>query len=82
MELTLPSGRVIADVTGDVVQSAIEGEDFATLGIDPHYYIPCEKQKAPCLEYALEHQDGTIAERYQAVDGPITLDRVRSAFIK
>src|SRR5258708_1212782 len=37
--LTLASGRVIADVTEDGIRSVIAGEDFATLGIDPHNYI-------------------------------------------
>lgn len=82
MELTLPSGRVIADVTENTIRSVIEGEDFAILGIDPHYYIRCAKQKEPPSEYVLEYQEGSTAQHYQAVDGPITLGRALSAFMK
>jgi hypothetical protein len=74
VELTLASGRVIADVTEDDIQSVIEGADSATLGIDPHNYIQCAKQKEPPYEYVLEYQDGSIARHYQAIDRPIPLD--------
>ena len=82
MELSLSSGRVIAEVTEDAVQLGIQSEEFGTLGIDSHHYIRFERQKAPSCQYALEHQDGTIARRFQAIDGPITFDRVLSAFLK
>jgi hypothetical protein len=82
VELTLPSGQVLADVTESALGAVIEGEDFAILGIDPHYYIRCAKRREPPSEYVLEFQDGSIAQRYQAIDGPITLGRVLSAFIK
>jgi hypothetical protein len=82
LELALASGRVIADVSENEIRSAIEGEDSATLGIDPHYYIRCAKQNEPLHEYVLEYQDGSIAHRYQARDGPIALERVVSAFVK
>ncbi len=82
VELTLPSGRVIADVSENDIRSAIEGEDSANLGIDPHYYIQCVKQKEPSCEYVLEYQDGSIDQHYQAIDRPITRERVFSAFAK
>jgi len=82
LELTLASGRVIAAVTEDDIRSVIEGEEFAILGIDPHYYIQCAKQKEPPYEYVLEYQDGSLDQHYQLVDGPITLDHVISAFLK
>lgn len=82
MELTLPFDRSIADVTEDVVQSIIQSEEFGILGIDSHNYMRFDKHKAPPDEYVLEYEDGTINRRFQAVDGPITYDRVLSAFLK
>jgi hypothetical protein len=82
VELTLESGRVIAGATEDDILASIDGEEFAILGIDPDTYIQCAEQKEPPYEYVLEYQDGSLDRHYQAVDGPITLDRVIAAFIK
>jgi hypothetical protein len=82
VELTLESGRVIADATKNDILASIDGEDFAILGIDPDTYIQCAEQKEAPYEYVLEYQDGSLDRHYQAVDGPITLDRVIVAFIK
>lgn len=82
LELTLASGRVIAGATEDDIRSAIEGEDFATLGVDPHYYIRCAGQKGPPHGYVLEYQDGSLDRHYRARDGSIPLDQVISAFLK
>jgi hypothetical protein len=82
MELTLESGRVVADATEHDIRSLVEGEEFAILGPDPDTYIQCAEQKEPPHGYVLEYQDGSLDRHYQAVDGPITLDRVISAFIK
>ena len=82
MELTLESGRVIPDVTEDDILSVIEGEDFAILAIDSSNYIQCAEQGEEPYEYVLEYQDGSLNCHYQAADGPITLDRVISAFLK
>jgi hypothetical protein len=81
-DLTLASGRVIADATEDDIRSAIASEDSANLGIDPHYYIRCAKQRELPPEYALDYQEGSTAEHYRAADRPIALDRVVSAFVK
>lgn len=82
MDLSLASGRVIADAAEDDIRSAIPGEDSANLGDDPHYYIRCAKQRESPHEYALYYQYGSPAEHFRAVDRPITLDRVVSAFVK
>jgi hypothetical protein len=82
MELTLESGRVIADATEDDIRSSIEGEDFAILAADDLNYMQCAEQTEPPDEYILEYQEGSLDEHYQAVDGPITLDRVIEAFLK
>ena len=82
MELTLESGRVVPDPTEDDIRSSIEGEEFAILGDDPDTYIQCAEQREPPYEYVLEYQDGSLDRHYQAVDGPITLDRVVAAFRK
>jgi hypothetical protein len=82
VELTLESGRVIPNATEDDIWSSIDGEEFAILGIDPNTYIQCAEQKEPPYEYVLEYQDGALDRHYQAVDGPITLERVTAAFIK
>jgi hypothetical protein len=82
LELTLPSGRVISDVTENAVRSALEGEDSAILGIDPHAYIRCAKQTEWPGGYLLEYQEGSAAQRYKTVDGPFPLDRILTAFMK
>ncbi len=81
MDLTLASGRVIANAAEEDIRSAIADERSADLGVDPHYYIRCVKRQEPPHGYILEHQDGSIAEHYRAVE-PLTLDRVVAAFIK
>ncbi|WP_406697244.1 hypothetical protein V5E97_00265 [Singulisphaera sp. Ch08] len=43
--------------------------------------MQCGEQKEPPYEYELEYRDGFQDAHYRAVDGPITLDRVISAFI-
>jgi hypothetical protein len=82
MELALESGRVVIDPSEDDILASIEGEDFAILGVDPDTYIQCAQQREPPFEYVLEYQDGSLDQHYQAVDGPITLDRVLDAFVK
>ena len=82
VELTLESGRVIADVAEDDILASIEGEEFAILSADSNTYIQCAEQGEPPYEYVLEYQDGAPNRHYQAVDGPITLDRVVAAFVK
>jgi hypothetical protein len=82
VELTLASGRVIADATEDDILDSIEGEEFAILGVEPDTYIQCAEDMEPPYEYGLEYQAGSVARHYQAADGPITLDRVIATFLK
>jgi hypothetical protein len=82
MELTLESGRVIADATEHDILDSIDGENFAILTTDSDTYIQCAQQQEPPYEYVLEYQDGSLDQHYQAVDEPITLDYVMAAFIK
>lgn len=82
MELTLESGKIIDDATEDDILSSIDGEEFAILAIDANTYIQCAEQNEPPYEYILEYQDGSVDCHFQALDGPITLDRVIAAFIK
>ena len=79
MELTLESGRVIADPEEDDIQASIGGEEFAILGPDADTYIQCAQQGD---EYILEYQDGSPDRHYMAADGPIALDQVIAAFVK
>jgi hypothetical protein len=82
MELTSASGRIIVDAGEQDIRSVIASEDSADLGIDPHYYIRFAKQKETPCGFVLDYQEGSIAEHYRAVDGPLTLDQVTSAFLK
>jgi hypothetical protein len=82
LELSFESGRVIANATEDDILSSIEGEDFAILSIDSDTYMQCAEQKKAPHEYVLEYQDGSLGQHYQAVDVPISIDRVIAAFIK
>jgi hypothetical protein len=82
MELMLESGEVISDATERDILSLIEGEDFAILGGDPDTYIQFAEQREPPYQYVLEYQDGSLDQHYNAVDGPITIDRVKAAFLK
>ena len=81
MTLELASGRVVHDATSDDVLTLLDGEEFAILSTDPETYMHCGEQKGPPCEYELEHRDGSPDAPDRAVDGPVTLDRVISAFI-
>src|SRR5262249_23572936 len=82
MDLELESGKVIHAVTEEDILGNVEGEDFAILSLDPTTYMQCAEQREPPYEYVLEYQEGVLEEHYHAVDGPITLERVLSAFLK
>jgi hypothetical protein len=82
MDLELGSGRIIPSATEDDILCFVEGEDFVILSVEPNTYIQCAEQREPPYEYVLEYQAGSLDRHYQAADGPITLDRVISAFIK
>ena len=82
MQLEVESGRIIADPTEDDVRTSISAEEFAILGIDDRTYIQYAEQPEPPYDYVLEYQDGSLDSHFTAVDGPITRDRVISAFIK
>jgi hypothetical protein len=82
VELTLESGRVIHNPTEDDIWSSIDSEEFAILSIDPNTYIQCAEKKEPPYDYALEYQDGALDRHYEAVDGPVTVERVTAAFLK
>jgi hypothetical protein len=84
MNLTLESGRVIHDPTEPDIVVSIESEGFAILGGD-NTFIQCAKDSKDTGGndlYTLEYQEEPLDSHYRAVDEPITLDRVRSAFIK
>jgi hypothetical protein len=82
MSLELESGWIIRGVTADDILSCVEGEDFAILAADPNTYIQCAEQKESPYEYVLEYQGGSLDEHYRATDEPITLERLRAAFVK
>lgn len=82
MDLQLASGRLVRDATSDDILAHLDGEDFAILSTGPQSYIQCGAQNEPPYEYDLEYRDGSQDSHYTAVDSPITLDRVISAFIR
>jgi hypothetical protein len=81
MDLELASGRVIRDVTPDDILAHLDGEEFAILSSGPETYIQCAGQNEPPYECELEYRDGSQANHFRVADGPITLDRVTSAFL-
>src|SRR2546421_5245750 len=82
MRLDFESGRVIEVATEDDILAYLEGEEFAILSRDTDTYIQCAEQREPPYDFVLEYQDGSIDRHYQAINEPITLDRVISAFLK
>jgi hypothetical protein len=80
MKLELESGTVIDEATEADILTRIEGEEFAILGVDSDTYIQCAEDKGPPYEYVLEYQEGSLDRHFQATDGPVTLERVLSAF--
>jgi hypothetical protein len=82
MKLELESGTVVDDPTETDIMESIEGEGFAILGDDPMTYIQCATHAEKPGEYILEYQDGSLKRHFTAVDEPITLDRVLSAFTR
>jgi hypothetical protein len=81
MDLELESGRLIHDVTEEDL-TFVQGEEFAILSTEELTYIQCAEQPEPPYEYVLEYQEGSLSEHYRAVDQPIYLGRVLSAFSK
>jgi len=81
MELTLESGKVIREATENDIRSSIEREQYAILAADAETYMQCAQGEEPG-EYVLEYQDGSLSEHCQATNGPISLERVISAFVK
>lgn len=81
MDLELASGRIVRDARSDDILAHLEGEDFGILSTGPESYIQCAEQSEQPDEYGLEYRDGSRDRHYRAADGPITLDRVISAFL-
>jgi len=82
MKLKLESGRVIRSATETDIHSWVPAEEFAILESGPNSYMQCAEQTEPPGEYVLEYQAGSLDEHFQAVDRPISLDRILSAFAK
>ncbi|MFO0863897.1 MAG: hypothetical protein U0744_04435 [Gemmataceae bacterium] len=82
MRLTLESGTTIDDPTEDDLLLMIEDEAFVILESRDYTYIQCALTDDDASEYVLEYQDGSLDRHYHAIDEPITLERVTSAFIK
>ena len=82
MKLEVESGTVVDDPTEAEIRETIEGEGFAILGDDPMTYIQCATDEETPAAYILEYQDGSLKRHFRAVDDPITLDRVISAFTR
>jgi Peptidase family M50 len=80
--LVLASGRVIREPTEKDILSSIAVEEFAILGTDLSYIQCARATTAPLCDYLLEYQAGSLDQHYLATDGPITLERVVSAFVK
>ena len=82
MNLELASGRILELVSEADLRAAVGSDEFAILGPNPDTYIQCARRKDPPYDYVLEYQDDSLERHYQAVDGPIPLERVRAAFVK
>jgi hypothetical protein len=87
MELRLPD-RII-DPADESNLACIESEDFAVLSGGDFAYIQCARASAnpvaeniPLGNYLLEYQAGSEDRHFKAVDQPVTLERVMSAFRK
>jgi hypothetical protein len=85
MDLMRGDGTIRGACENDIL-GCIDGEDFyGVLGPteDPLSYIEACKYTAHGHQtYALGYQDGSEDRHYQAIDEPIDLDRVLSAFRK
>jgi hypothetical protein len=82
MELTLASGRVIADPTEDDIREAVAVEEFAVLGAGPMTYIQCAGQSEAPGVGTMEYQDGSLDRHFRAADVLVAAARVTGAFIK
>jgi hypothetical protein len=81
MRLELTSGRVIDDAPEADLWQYAEGEEFATLSAGaPHTSIQCAEPTKPPWEYVREYRDGGPDRHHAAAAGPVTLERVLSAF--
>jgi hypothetical protein len=82
MKLTMESGAQVDEATEQDIFSHIEAEEFLVLERDGATYLQCAEGKEPPYDYVLEYQEGSLSNHFQAVDDPITLDRVKSAMLK
>ncbi len=81
MKLQFDSGTVIDNPTESHLDQ-IPAEEFAILSSGESTYIQCIDSPEPDWEYVLEYQEGSVDAHFTAVDHPITLERVVTAFTK
>lgn len=82
MNLILESGGITHDPTEDDIRGAVEAEEFVILERESDTYLQCAQRDEEPFDYILEYQDGSLKRHYEAVDGPISLERVTAVFIK
>ena len=82
MDLEFESGRVIRGATEAHILEYLDVDEFSIHSSDELAYLQCAEAKDAPLDYVLEYQDGSLEGHYQALDGPIPLDRVVAAFLK
>ena len=89
MRLSLENGTVVENPTNKQIASGLRSlywateNTFAILERDPLTYIQARHWDGPEVDepyFILEHQDGSLANHWNAIDGPIRLKRVIRAF--
>jgi hypothetical protein len=82
MQLEFESGRIVRNATPEHVYQYLDGEVFAILSVSAGTYMQCARQHEAPRQYDLEYQEATTDHHYHAVEGPISLEQVHSAFCK
>lgn len=82
MQLEFESGLVLKDPTEKDL-ARIADEEFAIISREGWTYMQCAQNSDESSgEFVLEYQEGSLDQHYHAVDGPVTLERVKAAFGK
>lgn len=82
MKLEVESGRKIQTITEEEILTCLEEELFTILSRGAYTYLQCAAREEDPFEYILEYQEGSLDRHYQAIDQPITLERVMACFVK
>ena len=84
MQLTLESGKIIANPSHEEIARCLPAEEFAILsdGPDSYTYLQVGERKEPPWDLILEYQVDSTDNHFRAINTPLTMEAVIIAFQK